>query len=96
MLIKNSNFSFNFFERSIHHLKSQDSKVFRFCVCFENQIVIVEKHTFTKLVEKLRIAQACHRRAFLLQFVICAFLASSVNNYFCAIVVSNAENSDVK
>lgn len=41
------------------------------------------------------IAQACHRRAFLLQFVIFAFLMSSVNNCFCTAVVSNAENSDV-
>lgn len=55
----------------------------------------MEQHTFTKLLEKLRIAQACHRRASLLQFVICASLASFVNNYFCTIVVSNAENSDV-
>jgi len=55
----------------------------------------VEQHTFTKLLEKVRIAQACHRWVFLLQFVICAFLVSSVNNYFSTIVVCNAENSDV-
>lgn len=55
----------------------------------------MEQHTFTNLLEKVWIAQACLRRAFLLQFVICAFLVSSVSNYFCTIVVSNAENSDV-
>jgi hypothetical protein len=61
-------------------------------MCSENQIGIAEEYMFTKLLEEGSTDQACHRRTFLLQFLICFYLVGFENICFCTIVVSNYGN----